>query len=181
MKGPIKADLWSYWGVADAICITTNGSCDRNGDAIMGRGNALEAAQRFPGLALRLGRQLRTVGNVTQVITGTPLLLLPNAVQTQIVALPTKPGDKRVTSLDELMLQFRNTTRVGTIAQGWKFLSPSELIISSLVGLVDLADTFKWENVVLPPPGAGNGGQDFNEVVEACQELLDDRFTMVTQ
>lgn len=25
MKGPIKANIWTYWGVADALCITTNG------------------------------------------------------------------------------------------------------------------------------------------------------------
>lgn len=181
MKGPIKADLWSYWGVADAICITTNGSCDRNGDAIMGKGVALAAKRFNPGIEMKLGEALRAHGNITQVIPGTQLSLLPGMSHTVLVALPTKPGDTRVTNLNQLMPAYRANARIGSIAQGWKFLSTPELVGQSLGCLAGLADFYNWQSIVLTPPGAGNGGLDFNLSMAICKELLDDRFTVVMQ
>lgn len=177
----LRADLWSYWGVADAVCITTNGSCDRNGDAIMGKGVALAAKKFNPGIEMQLGKALRKNGNITQVIPGNQLSLLPGTVHTVLVALPTKPGDTRVDNLNQLMPAYRVGTRIGSIAQGWKFLSPPELIGKSLGCLVGLADFYNWKSVVLTPPGAGNGGLDFNLSLAICEAFLDDRFMVVNQ
>lgn len=63
----IKQDLWSFPD-ADALCITTNGTVKRNGQAVMGRGCAREAAQRFPHVPSRLGTLLNEYGNRTQII-----------------------------------------------------------------------------------------------------------------
>jgi hypothetical protein len=176
MKGPIKADIWAYWGVADALCITTNGSLKAGGELVMGRGIALDAAQRFPGMALHLGRQVRQNGNKTQVVMGTTV---PMGTPTALVALPTKPGDVRVKTTEEVMPQFRSQVRSGQMVQGWKMFSTLPLITRSLTELNQLADEHKWQSIVLPPPGAGNGGLDLNMVVGLCKEMLDDRFTMV--
>lgn len=57
------------------LCITTNGTVKANGECVMGRGCAREAAERFPGLALALGRHIRLGGNV-------PSSLLANGIYT---------------------------------------------------------------------------------------------------
>jgi hypothetical protein len=55
-------NIWDYLGRA-VIAITTNGSVDRNGDAVFGRGCAMQALAYLPDLKQRLGRLLRESGN----------------------------------------------------------------------------------------------------------------------
>lgn len=57
----ISGDLWAV--AADARCITTNGIVNSSGHAVMGRGCARQAADRFPGLALSFGALLKRRGN----------------------------------------------------------------------------------------------------------------------
>ncbi len=54
-------DFWTIQG--DARCITTNGALRTNGDAIMGKGMALQAKQRHPRLEFTLGRLIQKYGN----------------------------------------------------------------------------------------------------------------------
>jgi len=58
----IRGNIWDYLGEA-VIVITTNGTVKKNGEAVMGRGCALEAKQRFPRLPLFLGDRLTLRGN----------------------------------------------------------------------------------------------------------------------
>jgi hypothetical protein len=57
----IKADLWTT--DATGICITTNGYVKPNGRAVMGRGCALEAKNKFPDIDYTLGRIIKQFGN----------------------------------------------------------------------------------------------------------------------
>lgn len=57
----ICSDLWDY--TADCRVITTNGSIKRNGQAVMGRGIAAQAAIRYPELPLLLSRSIKKQGN----------------------------------------------------------------------------------------------------------------------
>ena len=57
----IRGNIWD--SKALAICVTTNGIVKHNGFAVMGRGIALQAAQRYPELAPELGRRLISGGN----------------------------------------------------------------------------------------------------------------------
>lgn len=51
-----EGDLWEIAETEDAaVAITTNGSMKHGDHAVMGRGCALEAAERYPGIQLRLG------------------------------------------------------------------------------------------------------------------------------
>ena len=50
------------------ICITTNGSFKRNGDAVMGKGCAFQASKMFPNLAARYGEMLRNEGLINTCI-----------------------------------------------------------------------------------------------------------------
>ncbi|WP_277057537.1 ADP-ribose-binding protein [Trichlorobacter lovleyi] len=58
----MQVDIWSYQGQA-VIAITTNGSLTLDGRAIMGKGVAKQAAERFPELRHQLGRLLQVRGN----------------------------------------------------------------------------------------------------------------------
>ncbi len=55
-------DIWEYSGLS-VIVITTNGSLTRDGRAVLGRGVARQAATKFPGLAVILGRLLTECGS----------------------------------------------------------------------------------------------------------------------
>jgi len=56
-----NAGLWTF--PADVRCVTTNGAVDKYNRAIMGAGVARQARDRYPQLALELGRVLRHDGN----------------------------------------------------------------------------------------------------------------------
>ena len=60
----ITGNLWDYYGESlHTICITTNGTIKKNGEAVMGRGCALEANNKVPGLARQLGHSIDKGGN----------------------------------------------------------------------------------------------------------------------
>jgi hypothetical protein len=60
----ITGDLWDYYGKPDTIVfITTNGTVRQNGELVMGCGCALEARNRFPGIARKLGKSVKQHGN----------------------------------------------------------------------------------------------------------------------
>jgi hypothetical protein len=58
----VTGSLWVF--PADIRVITTNGFTKKNGEAVMGRGCALEAAKRYPDFPKLLGEMLRKVGNI---------------------------------------------------------------------------------------------------------------------
>lgn len=58
----VTGELWLY--PADYHCITTNGFVKNNGEAVMGRGCALEAKLRHPDLPLALGTHIKKYGNI---------------------------------------------------------------------------------------------------------------------
>lgn len=58
----MRADLWEV--EADLRVITTNGTIKKNGEAVLGRGCAKEAALKEPRLSKFLGRHLLNNGNI---------------------------------------------------------------------------------------------------------------------
>ena len=85
-----RCDIWSLADRADAICITTIGLTKANVEAVMGRGIALQARQRFPGIDRVLGDHLRARGNVPGIINVNPT----------IVSFPTKNDWRDKSDLD---------------------------------------------------------------------------------
>lgn len=59
----ITGNIWSYHRKECCIVVTTNGIVKDNGEAVMGRGIALEAKSKFPALPRRLGKQIKVHGN----------------------------------------------------------------------------------------------------------------------
>lgn len=152
-----RIDLWTAGEGADAVVITTNGTITSRGLGVMGRGCALEAAERYnarqatPGrrpvsLQRRLGRYLEAVGNHVGVLLPPPPLTL--------VVFPVK--------------------------HEWMQDADPELISRSVHELIALTDRLEWKRVVLPRPGCGNGGLTWSQVEPLCYPL-DDRFLVVTK
>jgi hypothetical protein len=54
----IEGDLWSEEGRADIILVTTNAMSNAKGALVMGRGAALQAANRYPALPFDLSRRI---------------------------------------------------------------------------------------------------------------------------
>ena len=66
----MKTQYGNLWNIeSDYKIITTNGFLKKNGAAVMGRGIALQAKQRFPGLELDIGESIRVYGNHARVIS----------------------------------------------------------------------------------------------------------------
>ncbi|RNC67761.1 MAG: ADP-ribose-binding protein [Desulfuromonadales bacterium] len=60
-------NIWDHLGTA-IICITTNGHLTKNGEAVLGRGCARQAQERFPDLPARLGALLSGGGNHVHIL-----------------------------------------------------------------------------------------------------------------
>ncbi len=76
----IVGDIWKFWERGHWIVVTTNGNRKSNGDAVMGKGIALEAARRCPKLPKLLGAEIKTFG-------GDQVFVFPDY---RIVTFPTK-------------------------------------------------------------------------------------------
>ncbi len=66
----VYGSIWVHFLVANHfVCITTNGTIKRNGDAVMGRGNAKQATICIPMVKTHLGKYLKARGNVPGYLT----------------------------------------------------------------------------------------------------------------
>ena len=59
----VEKDIWQAHAEGCTVVVPTNGAVNRRGCAIMGRGVAWQAANRFPNLAWKLGADLKLRGN----------------------------------------------------------------------------------------------------------------------
>lgn len=152
-----KGNLWTYEpkdGYIDARVITTNGYVKKNGEAVMGKGCAKQAAALYPELPTTLGNMLNHSGNHVHLLKqdylyhdGSPYLLW------EVVSFPVK--------------------------WHWQEKAQYGLISRSCLELVEMANKRKWEHVVLPRPGCGNGNLVWKVVKNMIEPTLDDRFTVI--
>ena len=73
----IAGDIWDYYDKGNWIVITTNGTVKKNGEAVMGKGIALQVKQRFPDFPRRFGEALTKSGNNVKVDTYTRIFTFP--------------------------------------------------------------------------------------------------------
>lgn len=71
----VQGNLWSY--PAEFRGISTNGSVNAQGKAVMGRGCALEATIRYPSLATELAERIKRQGNRVHYFDKYALFSLP--------------------------------------------------------------------------------------------------------
>ncbi len=137
----------------DAVIITTNGFVKKDGTAVMGRGVAREAAQRWPFLPELLGAALIDSGNIVHWLASQSQVLAGYDGTYDLVSFPVK--------------------------HNWWEKADMDLIRFSAKQLIRLADKRGWESVALPRPGCGNGRLDWVLVKSAIESILDDRFIVV--
>jgi hypothetical protein len=150
-----RGDLWQL--PADARCITTNGYVKSDGSAVMGRGCAQQARDRFPGVDAYLGMLLEERGNHVHALMVAPHRALPVEPipgTWDLVAFPVK--------------------------HNWYETADIDLIGRSCGELMALADQNpSWHRILLPRPGCGNGQLSWERVRPRITDLLDDRVIVI--
>lgn len=149
-----KGNLWTL--PADARCITTNGVIrPSDGAAVMGKGCALEAHGRFPGVANYLGLLLHDHGNHVHQLMQAPKVPMGTGVWV-LLSFPTK--------------------------NHWRDNADLDLIRQSCAELMEVADLNPgWQTILLPRPGCGAGKLAWPVVQRAIAPLLDDRVVVVAR
>ena len=121
----------------------------------MGRGCALEASNKGPDLSMLLGDAIRHNGNVT----------------IYLYAAGDDAGNGSV--IAEALISV-------PVKKNWWEKADLGLLFRSVVALTEIVDLQGFRRVVLPRPGCGNGGLDWELVRPVISAVLDDRFTVVS-
>src|SRR5580692_3397304 len=140
----VHDDIWSYLDT-HWICITTNQGWNRSGENVMGRGLALQAAQRYPDLPF-------VYGKICQNDPGThriePVVFL----------------SKDMVSAAHLLMFPTKRLNASAPWMSWKSKSDTDLITECLVALNNFTTTTD-RPVALPAVGTANGGLDQQIIV----------------
>jgi hypothetical protein len=169
----IRGNLFDQIGIADIICITTNGFVKNNGRAVMGRGCAAEALKRWPEIDWLLGDLLTRHGNFPYDLGEDHL--------THIWSFPVKfhsghCSDDKSNVVSHMRRQFNP----GDFVPGWALVASMQQIEESALSMVTVADVEEYEKIVIPRPGCGAGELKWEEVKPELENLLDDRFYIIT-
>jgi hypothetical protein len=162
-----KTDLFDYIldPESDAICITTNGNYTINGLAIMGGGCAGAAAKLWTDLPKRLGKMLVTFKSNVPYIIG--------AVDKQAKALELTQDLVNNKQFKCLIFSFPT---INNLMDGANI----NLIKQSATIMVDYANQYNLKKIILPRPGTGIGGLSWADVKIEIENILDDRFIIVS-
>ena len=147
----ITGNIWDLHEKGEWIGIPTNGNINKDGLAVMGRGVALQAAQRFPNLREDFGGALHSNGNVPNIF-----------IDYRIITLPVKYNwwEKA-----DLVLIERTAIKVYKMIVNNIYCFPSEHLQSKIY------------TVRL---GCGNGGRAWEEVKPILEKYwINDRFIIV--
>jgi len=160
-------DLWN----GTVVVITTNGFVKTNGECVMGRGCARQAAARYPEIPAQIGGLILRYGN-------------------RVFNLGVKPDGKRILSFPvkpvTVLFNGKNAVkhmqkrfRVGDKVPGWAAIADLQIIERSAGQLSAITDKLKLDKVFLPRPGCGAGQLCWSAVKPVLERYLDDRFTVV--
>ncbi len=72
-----QGNIWDFHDQGKWIAITTNGTVTSFGRAVLGKGVALQARQRYPWLPKHLAARLRETGNRPQAFSNIKLVTFP--------------------------------------------------------------------------------------------------------
>lgn len=114
----VTGNIWDEEGVADVILITTNAIINARGQLVMGRGAALEAAQRYPSLPFDLAEKIKAFKPNKPY----GVLILPQyANGVQLGAFQVKHHWRDSASLELIKLSTRLLVTVAEICPDMKF------------------------------------------------------------
>lgn len=149
----VQGNIWKYWNNEPNswIGVTTNGVVKDNGELVMGKGIALEAADLYPFLPTRLGEFVKRMGNI-------PCFMK----DLRVVTIPTKHDWKSNSDLKLID---------GSI----------KLMHQSFKNMRNMEPDTWGQIVFIPAPGCGNGGLTLEQVQPILEKHLDDQFVLVLQ
>lgn len=148
----VTGDIWDF--DCDARVIPTNGSVNRHGAAVMGRGVALQCKERYPGIETALGVLLRGVS------------------PTKLHCIQWVPESYGNVVQPDVLVFF-------PVKFEWRQKANLSLIIKSSAELLWEAQMEGWNTVALPRVGCGNGGLSWDDVGPILRSIFDDRFVVV--
>lgn len=174
----IYGNLWDQQ--ADAICITTNGFIKSNGECVMGRGCALEAAKRFKQLPTLLANAIKKRGNVVNPLGK----FINQGSPTVILSFPVKPDIQITQDPNQIVQHIRGKLKPDRSGNyhipGWACKASLEIIEQSCQQLVHITNTLNFQKVIVPRPGVGYGELQWEDVQPILEKYLDDRFHIIT-
>lgn len=162
-----KCDLFEtiHEDGVDAICINTNGQFTMRGIACMGDGSARVCADRWPETAKKLGKMLKIFGTNVPFVIG--------ALNNNGGYL--NPTREMIKNKDFKCLIFSYPTMNNMLNGG-----NIQLIKQSAFILKDYVNQFELKGVVCVRFGVGIGGLKWADVKPEIEDILDDRFTIVS-
>lgn len=157
----IEKNIVDLYKEGKTVCVTTNGYLKRNGEGVMGKGNAACMKETFPSLQLpaALGAHIQRNGNHVGFIGE------------RVIAFPVKPI---VGGLVECLENFRakqeKELQPGQLVPGWMCKADIDLIYQSFEELYELIYDQKLTEVYLPLPGCDNGGLNEDDLDYMCKQ-----------
>ena len=149
----ITGNLWDFDGQPGyTCCITTNGTIRKDGLAVMGRGCAKEAAERYPHLPKILGDHLLGAKEHGNVVWNANVG--KDGQYHFLLIFPTK--------------------------HNWRDRSDLELIKHSAIQLSFQAHRNPRMVYILPRPGCNNGGLKWEEVKAVIGTILPDNVWVIS-
>ncbi len=138
----IKANIIDLYKTGEIVCVTTNGFIKKNGQGVLGRGNALAMATAIPQLPANLAAHIKKNGNVV------------GPIFKRIISFPVKPSFGNYDQvLDKMKYMYKQDQKI----PGYHCKASLELIEQSMIQLIDFINKFNLEKVYLPVPGVNNG------------------------
>lgn len=155
-------NIFDYIGKADCICVTTNGTIKSNGELVMGAGVAKQFADKYKnqGIAKILANKL---------YKGSPLKKM------HVVNPMDNICYKAIDAISN------NGTYVLSFPTKNHFMDKGdlELIKRSAERAVYFANMYNLNSIIIPSPGTGCGQLNEDDVYQALDKILDERFTII--
>ncbi len=160
----VNVNIVELWRNGYIVCVTTNGYVKKNGQAVMGRGNAKAMADVIPVLPKALGQHIVKNGNSVGFIYD------------RVIAFPVKPAQG---SYNQVLNRVKHLYSPGQIVPGFHCKADPDIIKRSALQLVALINQSGIsEEIYLPLPGVGNGELKIQDIKNALK-ILNDHVTFV--
>lgn len=160
----ISGDIFDYIGIADCICITTNGTIKSNGELVMGAGIAKQFYDRY-------NRDFNIAKKLAKLLYGGT----PNIRRMFVIESKYNVCYRAVSAEDN------NGTHIVSFPTKNHFQEKGdlELIKKSAKRMVQFANIYDLKNIIIPSPGTGCGKLKEEDIYEELNKILDNRFTII--
>jgi len=164
-----QGNLWD----GSIIVITTNGFVKKNGECVMGRGCARQAANRYASLPSRLGQAILKYGNRVMDMG-------EQHDGIRLLTFPVKPITVKYNG-SNVVAHMKSKFRLGEEVPGWAAIADLRIIEDSARNLAHYANSVGLGPTIrMPRPGCGAGELRWEDVKPVLDKYLDDRFVAVT-